>query len=75
MTHRVETVMAAVVTTVMGLTTTGTSVYRGNPYSVEASKLPCLHVEMGSENKTQEYAHGEADWDLDVAITATVRAS
>ena len=73
MTHRVETVMAAVVTAVTGLTTTGANVNRGNPYNIESSKLPCLHVEMGTESKVQEYAHGEADWDLEVKVTGTVR--
>ena len=73
MTHRVETVMAAVVTTVTGLTTTADNINRGNPYVIEASKLPCLHVEMGPENKFQEHVNGEVDWDLEVKITATVR--
>lgn len=74
MTHRVETVMQAVVTAVTGLTLTGANVERGDPYTTESSKLPCLHVAMGPENKQTEYAHGEADWDLEVNITGTVRA-
>jgi len=74
MTHRVETVMAAAVTAVTGLTTTGANVFRGILYDVQENELPCLHVEMGPENKAQEHINGEVDWNLNVKITATVRA-
>lgn len=74
MTHRVETVMQAVASTVTGLTTTGANVFRGNPYNFEVSALPCLHVEMGPEKSVQEYAAGQRDWELQVKITGIVRA-
>ena len=73
MTHRVETVIAAAVTAVTSLTTTGTNVFRGKLYEVQESELPCLHVEMGPENKAQEHINGEVDWNLIIKITATVR--
>ena len=75
MTHRVETVMDAVTAAVKGLTTTGANVFRGNPYDVQATDLPCLHVEMGPESKVQDYTNGSADWNLEIKITGTVQSN
>lgn len=75
MTHRVETVMAAAVTTLTNLTTTGANVNRGNAYVIESENTPCLHIEMGPETQVNENAHGSKYWNLEVQVTGTVKAN
>lgn len=52
MTHRAEEIMAAVTTTVTGLTTTGDRVERGRVRNVETA--PALSVEMGADDVNPE---------------------
>lgn len=47
MTHRAETIMAAVLTKVTNLTTTSTRVSRGRAYPVDGAAMPALTLEQG----------------------------
>lgn len=49
MTHRAETIMQAVVTTLTGLTTTGARVYRGRTYPIPVADANALAVFQGSD--------------------------
>ena len=49
MTHRVETIMQALVTTVTGLATTGSRVYRGRAYAVPAADANAIRVWQGAD--------------------------
>lgn len=74
MTHRAESITAAVTTTVTGLTTTGSNVFRGRPYDIEASDLPALFVRMGAENKQEDMTLGVTIWQLPIVITGVVKS-
>jgi hypothetical protein len=67
---RAEQIIAAVKTTVTGLTTTGTRVQRGQVYNHEETKLPALSVFMGADIPVNEYQVNLMDWDLTVRIEA-----
>lgn len=48
--HRAENILAAVVTAVTGLTTTGARVYRGRRYELDVDLSPSLCVYMGPDS-------------------------
>lgn len=72
MTARAEDIMAAVKTTLTGLTTTGANVQRGQIYRHEVAKLPAISLFMGDDQITSEYQTGLIDWDLILKIESTV---
>lgn len=74
MTHRAESITATVATTVTGLTTTGSNVFRGRPYNIEAGDLPALFVRMGAEEKLQDQSQGRTLWQLPIIITGVVKS-
>ena len=49
MTHRAETIMAAIVTTMTGLTTTGARVYRARAYVLPKADANALAIFQGSD--------------------------
>lgn len=71
MTHRAESITAAVVTTVTGLTTTGTRVFRGRVRTVETA--PAITVSMGGDDIVPEQsAYPRQYRDLHIKITSHV---
>lgn len=73
MTHRAESILAAVKTAVTNLTTTGTRVVRGRVFAV--GTLPALSVDMGSELPVDESNMAFQDELLEVAITSYVKGT
>lgn len=75
--HRAEQIIDAVVTTVTGLVTTGSNVFRGRLYNVQPDELPALCVYMGPNEPIDDSDQTVAfsDWDLEIAIDAKVRDS
>jgi len=72
MTHRAETVMAAVVTAVEGLTTTGSRVVRSRVRTVETA--PSLSVEQGGDDVNPELtSYPKVTRDLNVKIIIHVK--
>jgi len=72
MTHRAESIMAAVVTVVTGLTTTGTRVVRARVRTVEAA--PALSVEQGADDINPELSSfPKLARELNVKIIAHVK--
>jgi len=69
---RSEQIIAAIKALLIGLTTTGANVQRGQVYEHEAAKLPALSLYMGSDVPAGEHQTGLIDWDLSVNIVATV---
>lgn len=74
MTHRAESITAAVKTTVTGLTTTGSNVFRGYPYNIEAASVPSLHVRAGSDEKLRDLSQGLTLQRLQITITGAVKS-
>ena len=72
MTHRAELIMAAVLTNVTGLTTTGARVSRGRAYPVETT--PALTVESGNDQIVVQNL-SFIDREMDVLITAHVKTT
>jgi len=72
---REEQILAAVTTAVTGLTTTGTNVFRGRAYPLEATDLPGLLVYMGPDTVQGELMDSLIDWNLGVAIEAYVQTA
>lgn len=74
MTHRAESIMAAVKTAVTGLTTTGDRVERGRVRNVETA--PALSVEMGADDINPERStYPRVNRDLNVKIFAYVKTN
>jgi len=67
---RAEQIVAAIKTALIGLTTTGTRVQRGQVYNHEETKLPALNVIMGADEPVNEYQGEFIDWALTVRIEA-----
>jgi len=73
MTHRAETILDAIATTLTGLTTTGTNVTRGRVYPVTAE--PALSIFKGDDDATEsEEIIGETVRELNVIIQAHLQA-
>ena len=73
MTHRAETIMAAVVTAVTGLATTGARVFRGRAYAVQPAELPCLLVWADADPAEPVQSQDRVQSNLVVNIDAVVR--
>lgn len=67
--------MAAVVTNVTGLTTTGANVFRGRVYAVPDTSLPALAVYQGEDKVLGQYSQALYDCELTVLIEALVKTS
>ena len=71
--HRAESIMAAVITAVTGLTTTGANVYRARAYPLEISGIPALLVWQGEDSAQTEMIGDEVISLLEIHIDAIVR--
>lgn len=72
MTHRAEQIMATVLTTVTGLTTTAARVQRGRVRSIETA--PALSIEMGSDDVAiDRSSYPNIERDLNIKITIYVK--
>jgi hypothetical protein len=69
-THRAEQIMAAVQTTVTGLTTTGTRVDRGRAEEFPVENTPSLRVHMGNDTIVDPWTQALVDSDLEVFVDA-----
>ena len=72
MTHRAESIMAAVLANITGLATTGTRVTRGRPYPLV--NVPALTLEMGDDLITMQNIRF-IDRELNINITAHIKTS
>lgn len=70
MTLKVEQIVAAVQTTVTGLTTTGAQVDRGRADDIPSELMPCLRVAMGDDKLEDPYLPALIDAVLDVSVFA-----
>lgn len=71
--HRAESIMAAIVASVTGLTTTGANVYRARVYPVEVTGLPAIVVLQGEDNTQTELLADEVTSRLTVNLDAIAR--
>lgn len=75
MTHRAESILAAVVTKVTGLTTTGANAFRGRVYAVPEANLPAVCVYLGQDRILGQYSQAVYDCELTVILEALVKTS
>lgn len=73
--HRAESIVAAVVTKVTGLTTTGNNVYRGKMTPIAANVNNALRVYMGEDKLIGEYSQSLMDWELTVLIESFAKSA
>lgn len=71
--HRAEQIMAAVVTRLTGLATTGANVSRGRLYPLDQAKAYALTVSMGAASPAAEPNLAFQDVALDVLVTKHVK--
>lgn len=74
MTHRAESIVAAVLTKVTGLTTTAARAFRGRVYPLQASELPAVFVYQGPDEITQHLLQGKLDSLLTVHVEAVAKS-
>lgn len=70
---RAEQILAAIASTLTGLTTTGANVQRAQIYPHELTKLPALSIFSGDDIPDSELDLNLIDWRLTVLIEATVK--
>jgi hypothetical protein len=75
MTHRAESIVAKVLTTVTGLTTTGANAFRGRVRPLQESELPALFLYMGPDEITQHLLQGKLDSQLTVYVDIVVKTA
>lgn len=75
MTHRAESILAAITTAVTGLTSSGTNVVRGRVNAFDVNVTHGLTVSMADENPPIDRNLAYQDEALNVAITAHVKAA
>lgn len=73
MTHRAETILNTIETTLTGLTTTGDRVGRGRAWPAES--LPALTIDMGEDRLVEDQPITAIDRALTVLLTAHVRST
>lgn len=73
MTARAESILAAVKTTLTGLTTTGARIQRGQIYGHQASDLPAIAIFMGADQPELEHQTGLIDWELTIRVESTAQ--
>jgi hypothetical protein len=74
-THRAESIAAAVQALVTNLTTTGARVDRGRADNIDSTKCPALRVYVGEDRVVDPWAHALLDSDLEVNVDAHVHTS
>ena len=74
MTHRAETLLVAVVTTVTGLTTTGSNVYRGKLTPIPPTVNNALKVYLGPDAHLADMSPALQDWELTVYLDSYTRS-
>jgi len=76
MAHAREQVRDAIVSTVTGLTTTGSSVYPNRQYDLTEAELPALRVYTGDMEQVEDYSniYEYLTWDMAVIIEAHAQA-
>ena len=75
MTHRAEQIIDAVVTTLTGLTHTGSNVFRGRVHAVPEAKLPALCVYLGPDKIIGQYSQAKFDSELTILVEALVKTA
>lgn len=78
MAHRAEDILAQIVTTLTGLTTTGTKVARGRVYTIEETELPALSIYLGADDPIGDKGPTNVqfqDSDLLVRVRAHVKTT
>jgi hypothetical protein len=75
MTHRAESIIAAIAANVGGLATTGANVFRGRAYPLADSELPALRIWQGPDEKLEDLGQTLTDWMLTVYVDVVVKSS
>lgn len=73
--HRAEQIVVDVITTLTGLTTTGTNVFRGRVYPLQTANLPGLCVFQGPDRPQETSSYTHIDSDLTVYVDIYVKSS
>ena len=76
--HKAERILAAVVTKLTGLTTTGTNVFRGRVYDLPDTSLPALLIFQGADRPLSDGGSSSfrfLDGELSVRVEAVVKTS
>jgi hypothetical protein len=76
MAHRAEDILAQIVTTLTGLTTTQANIVRGRVYTIEDTELPALSIYLGADDPIGENGPTNVqfqDSDLLVRVRAHVK--
>lgn len=73
MTHRAETILQTITTTLTGLTTTGANVTRARAYNLAA--LPALTIAKGADQVIEDWVMGGIGRKLQIEITAHAQAT
>lgn len=71
--HRAEQIVAAVVTKITGLTTTGARVYRGRLYPLQPTELPALLVYLGADTDGVTLGQSLRESVLNIGLDAVVK--
>lgn len=66
--HRAEQILDAVVTSLTGLSTTGSNIFRGRHYSLESGSMPALLVYMGSDEPIEMLSQSLIDSLIEVRV-------
>ena len=69
---RVEEIMDAIVLKLIGLTTTGTNVVRGQIYDLSESQVPGLAIFMGEDILDEELSNSLYNWTVTIYIESKV---
>jgi hypothetical protein len=72
---RTEQIMDAVVTTLTGLTTTGSNVVRAQVYDSSSVELPGLAIFMGADIVEEMISNSFYDWVLEVVVESRVKTT
>lgn len=73
--HRAEQIIAAVKTTLTGLTTTGARVYRGRVTALADTNLPALCIYQGADTELMQFSQALIDSELTITIEVLVKTS
>ncbi len=73
MTHKAETILENIKTSLTGLVTTGTKVERGRAWPIDEAALPALTINMGADQALDDQTSGLINRVLNFEIVAHVR--
>src|SRR3990172_190104 len=73
--HRREQIIDAVKTTLTGLITTGSNVFRGRVQELPDASLPALCIYQGEDREIGQYAQAKIDRELDITVEVLVKTS